>query len=88
MYADIPISRCDDDKAVSYTHLDVYKRQCHPCGIHECPRQGKDNMACMKNIPVDVVMKYAEELLAAHAGAPAYEWPPHPGDYKCRVIEL
>lgn len=61
---------------------------CHPCGIHECPRQGKDNMACMKNIPVDVVMKYAEELLAAHGGAPAYAWPPHPGDYKCRVIEL
>ena len=61
---------------------------CHPCGIHECPRQGKDNMACMKNIPVDVVMKYAEELLAAHDGAPAYAWPPHPGDYKCRVIEL
>ena len=45
-------------------------------------------MACMKNIPVDVVMKYAEELLAAHDGAPAYEWPPHPSDYKCRVIEL
>lgn len=61
---------------------------CHPCGIHECPRKGQDNMACMKNIPVDTVMKYAEELLAAHDGAPAYEWPPHPGDYKCRVIEL
>ena len=61
---------------------------CHPCGIHECPRKGQDNMACMKNIPVDTVMKYAEELLAAHDGASAYEWPPHPGDYKCRVIEL
>ena len=33
-------------------------------------------------------MKYAEELLAARGGAPAYAWPPHPGDYKCRVIEL
>nr|WP_317429615.1 glycosyltransferase family 9 protein [uncultured Mitsuokella sp.] len=62
--------------------------KCHPCGIHECPRTGKENMACMKNIPVDVVMKYAEELLAAYQAEPAYKLPPHPGDYKCRVIAL
>ncbi len=62
--------------------------KCHPCGIHECPRTGKENMACMKNIPVDVVMKYAEELLAAYRAEPAYKLPKHIGDYKCRVIEL
>lgn len=62
--------------------------KCHPCGIHECPRTGKENMACMKNIPVDVVMKYAEELLAAYHAEPAYKLLKHIGDYKCRVIEL
>ena len=30
---------------------------CHPCGIHICPKQGADHMACMKKIPVDVVMR-------------------------------
>ena len=61
---------------------------CHPCGIHECPRKGKENMACMKNIPVDAVMKYVDELLEAYHGAPAYKLPAHYGAYKCRVIEL
>ena len=45
-------------------------------------------MACMKHIPVDVVMKYSEELLTAYGAKPACELPPHPGDYQCRVIEL
>ncbi len=62
--------------------------KCHPCGIHECPRTGKENMACMKNIPVDVVMKYAGELLMAYHAEPACKLPAHPGDYKCRVIAL
>ena len=62
--------------------------KCHPCGIHECPRTGKENMACMKNIPVDVVMKYAGELLTAYHAEPACKLPAHPGDYKCRVIAL
>ncbi len=61
---------------------------CHPCGIHECPHKGEGYMACMKHIPVDVVMKYSEELLKTYGGKPARELPPHPGDYKCRVIEL
>ncbi|XOQ26328.1 MAG: Lipopolysaccharide heptosyltransferase II [Mitsuokella multacida] len=62
--------------------------KCHPCGIHECPRTGKENMACMKNIPVDVVMKYAGELLTAYHAEPACKLPAHPGDFKCRVIAL
>lgn len=60
--------------------------KCHPCGIHQCPRKGKDNMACMKNIPVEAVMRYVDELLEKYgdkAGRmPAAE------SYKCRVIEL
>ena len=23
---------------------------CHPCGIHECPHAGEENLACMKKI--------------------------------------
>ena len=61
---------------------------CHPCGIHDCPRKGDDYMACMKRIPPEVVIRYAEELLAAYGGRPARELPPHPGDYACRVVEL
>ena len=61
---------------------------CHPCGIHDCPRKGDDYMACMKRIPADVVIRYAEELLAKYGGRPARELSPHPGDYACRVVEL
>jgi len=61
---------------------------CHPCGIHECPRQGEENMACMKNIPVEVVMHYVDELLVKYEGRPAYELPEHYGKYECQVIDL
>lgn len=61
---------------------------CHPCGIHDCPNEGERNMACMKNIPVDVVMQYSHELLEEMHGAPGMDCPPHYGDYECRVIEL
>ena len=60
---------------------------CHPCGIHECPRKGEDNMACMKHIPVDAVMKYAEELLAEYQDQVG-NIPRVYGQYECRVIEL
>ena len=39
---------------------------CHPCGIHECPKQGADNMACMKKITVEIVMQYVWELLGKY----------------------
>ncbi len=60
---------------------------CHPCGIHICPKQGADNMACMKKIPVDVVMRYVDELLDTY-GENAGVWPEHYGKYECRVIDL
>jgi len=60
---------------------------CHPCGIHICPKQGADHMACMKKIPVDVVMRYVDELLEEY-GDSVGAWPPHYGHYECRVIDL
>ena len=61
--------------------------KCHPCGIHECPRQGADNMACMKHIPVDTVMHYADELLAAYEDKVG-NIPRIYGQYQCKVVEL
>ena len=60
---------------------------CHPCGEHTCPRAGDDNLACMKKIPVEVVMKYVFELLEAY-GQPAKKIPRVHGEYQCRVINL
>ncbi|SHK55720.1 heptosyltransferase-2 [Selenomonas ruminantium] len=62
--------------------------KCHPCGIHKCPREGAENLACMKKIPVPVVMHFVEDLLAEYQGQPAYKLPLHTGNYQCRVIEL
>ncbi len=61
---------------------------CHPCGIHDCPKKGEDRMACMKHIPVDVVMKYSEELLARYGGKSARELPRERGNHQCRIIAL
>ena len=60
---------------------------CHPCGRHECPKSGADNLACMKKIPVAVVMKYLFELLKEY-GQPAKKIPRVHGAYVCKVIEL
>lgn len=60
---------------------------CHPCGIHECPKQGEDNMACMKKITVDIVMKYVWELLAKYENM-AGNIPREYGKYQCRVIDM
>ena len=62
--------------------------KCHPCGIHQCQREGEGNLACMKNIPVAAVMNFVWELLDKYHGEPAYKLPPHYGDYQCRVIDL
>ncbi|MBE8955384.1 MAG: glycosyltransferase family 9 protein [Quinella sp. 2Q5] len=59
---------------------------CHPCGEHICPREGDDNLACMKKISVAAVMKYVDELLAAY-GQPAKEIPRVHGAYQCRVVD-
>lgn len=61
---------------------------CSPCGIHECPREGQENLACMKKIIPAVVMKYVDELLMEYKGEPAYKLPSHYGQYQCRVIDL
>lgn len=61
---------------------------CYPCGIHDCPKKGEDHMACMKHIPVDVVMKYSEELLARYGGKSARELPRERGNHQCRIIAL
>lgn len=60
---------------------------CHPCGRHICPKSGADNLACMKKIPVAVVMKYVFELLEKY-GQPAKKIPRVHGAYDCRVIEV
>ncbi len=60
---------------------------CHPCGQHICPRSGDDNLACMKKIPVAVVMKFVFELLKNY-GAPAKKIPRVHGEYQCRVVDL
>ena len=61
---------------------------CHPCGQHTCPRQGKDNMACMKNIPVEVVIKYVHELISKYGGRRAKNIERVHNNYKCNVIRL
>ena len=60
---------------------------CQPCGKHICPKVGSENLACMKKIPVEVVMKYVDELLKNY-GQPAENLPRIYGAYKCRVINL
>lgn len=60
---------------------------CHPCGRHICPRAGEENLACMKKIPVEVVMKHVFELLESY-GQPAKEIPRVQGEYQCRVINV
>ena len=60
---------------------------CHPCGKHECPRAGAENMACMKNIPVKEVLRYAEELLHEYENKVG-NIPAHDGQYRCKVVEL
>lgn len=59
---------------------------CHPCGLHKCPRKGEGYMGCMKHIPVNIVMKYAEELLSVYHGEPAFRLPADTGSHQCRVI--
>ncbi len=60
---------------------------CHPCGQHTCPKSGADNLACMKKIPVETVMKYVDELLNNY-GQPAEKIPRIYGTYQCRVVDV
>jgi heptosyltransferase-2 len=60
---------------------------CHPCGIHACPRRGDGNMACMKKITPDILMAYADRLLAGYEDQVGH-LPAHYGHYQCKVVEL
>lgn len=60
---------------------------CHPCGKHICPKSGEENLACMKKITVETVMRYVDELLIMY-GQPAEKIPRTYGKYHCRVIEM
>ena len=60
---------------------------CHPCGNHICPRNGAENLACMKNIPVDIVMKYVYDLLKKY-GQRAKDIKRVYGEYQCKVIDI
>ena len=59
---------------------------CHPCGKHLCPREGEENLACMKKISVEVVMKYVDELLK-NFGQPA-EKIPRSKNFQCKVVDV
>ncbi len=61
--------------------------KCHPCGKHICPKSGRENLSCMKNIPVEVVMRCVNELLFTY-GQPAQKIPRVYGKYQCRIVEL
>ena len=54
---------------------------------HPCPLEGERHMACMKNITVDIVMKYAHELLEKY-GDMAGNIPRVYGAYECKVIDM
>lgn len=60
---------------------------CHPCGMHSCPRQGEDNLACMKKIPVELVMHYVWDLLRQYEDQAGHV-PRVYGAYQCQVIDL
>ncbi|WP_338626267.1 glycosyltransferase family 9 protein [Selenomonas sp. TAMA-11512] len=59
---------------------------CHPCGKHDCPLPGEENMKCMKTMPPEVIIKYAEELLAKYETEAGHL--PRAESYVCRVIDL
>lgn len=56
--------------------------ECHPCGVHTC-----EHLKCMKQIPVDEVMKYTLQLLQQY-GEQVGHVPRDYGQYQCRIVEL
>ena len=59
---------------------------CHPCRLHECPLTGEENMKCMKRIPSDLILKYADQILAENEEKPAYNLP-RATAFETRVVE-
>ncbi|EKU70886.1 glycosyltransferase family 9 protein [Selenomonas sp. F0473] len=60
---------------------------CHPCRIHECPLTGDEHMMCMKRMPPELILAYADRLLAETGERPAYELP-RPTHFETRVVEM
>lgn len=60
---------------------------CHPCGIHNCPKQGEEHFMCMKLIPPEAVLSAARQQLDKY-GSLAGSAPYPKGQYTCKVIEL
>ena len=59
---------------------------CHPCRIHECPLAGEEYMKCMKRMPPELILKYADQMLAENGEQPACELV-RPMDFETRVVE-
>ena len=59
---------------------------CHPCRIHECPLTGEEHMKCMKGMPSDLIIRYADQMLAECGEQPAYALAA-PTAFETRVVE-
>ena len=59
---------------------------CHPCRLHECPLTGDAYMKCMKRIPPDLILQYANQMLREFGETPAHELP-RAADFETRVVE-
>ena len=60
---------------------------CHPCRIHECPLAGDEHMMCMKRMPPELILQYADVILAETGGQPAHTLP-RPTHFETRVVEM
>ena len=60
---------------------------CHPCRIHECPLAGEEHMMCMKRMPPDLILQYADQILREEGERPACDLPA-PTDFETRVVEM
>ena len=60
---------------------------CHPCRIHECPLAGEEHMKCMKRMPPDLILQYADQILREEGERPACDLPA-PTDFETRVVEM
>lgn len=59
---------------------------CHPCRIHECPLSGEEHMKCMKRMPPELILTYADQMLVECGEQPAYALAP-PTAFETRVVE-
>ncbi len=60
---------------------------CHPCRIHECPLAGEEHMMCMKRMPPELILQYADQILREEGERPACDLPA-PTDFETRVVEM